>query len=156
MASICNIKKVQILLTISLRRAFFADAKLEVDDKLFPPIYIARLNHGRNVQEVAAAPTGRRRRQRTNPQRRCGNCNQPGHTKSKCHRHSPWFDRSNPNYLLFQEAYSRSIPGARQAVWGDFCAFITLLSPTYPKWAKNPLRDDTPCPIFLWKTKEHS
>ena len=46
-----------------------ADANLEVDDKLFPPPCLAKLNHGRNVQEVAAAPPGRPRRRRIIPNR---------------------------------------------------------------------------------------
>ncbi|CAL6338985.1 unnamed protein product [Bathycoccus prasinos] len=38
-----------------------ADANIEEDDMLFPTVCLARLNRGRNVQEVAAAPRGRRR-----------------------------------------------------------------------------------------------
>jgi len=60
-----------------------ADAEIEEDDMLFPPICLARLNRGRNV--VAAAPQGRPRRNRINGVvRRCGNCNRPGHIRSKC------------------------------------------------------------------------
>ena len=111
-----------------------ADANLEVDDKLFPPPCLAKLNHGRNVQEVAAAPPGRPRRRRIIPNRRCGNCNQPGHTKSKCNRHIPWFDWSNPEHLLFQEAYTRSIP---RAVRVDFALlFLSTLFSNLPKMGK--------------------
>ena len=93
-----------------------ADADLDVDDKLFPPPTLTKLNHGRNVQEVAAEPPGRQRRRRLDGVRHkrcCGNCNQPGHNKSKCNRHSLLFDWSNPEHLLFQEAYIFSIPGAQ-------------------------------------------
>jgi len=93
-----------------------ADANIEEDDKLFPPICLARLNRGRNVQEVAAAPRGRRRINRINGNRRCGHCNQPGHTRSKCHFNSVWFDWNDQDADFFQQLYRRSIPGAQQAM----------------------------------------
>ena len=43
-----------------------ADANIEEDDKCFPQPCLAKLRHGRNEQEVAAAPQGRPRRQRIN------------------------------------------------------------------------------------------
>jgi len=43
-----------------------ADANIEEDDKCFPPPCLAKLRHGRNEQEVAAAPQGRPRRRRIN------------------------------------------------------------------------------------------
>ena len=43
-----------------------ADANIEVDDKCFPPVCLAKLKPGRSVQQVAAAPQGRPRRQRIN------------------------------------------------------------------------------------------
>jgi len=69
-----------------------ADANIEEDEQLFPPICLSRLNRVRNVQEVAAAPRGRRRINRINRVRRCGNCNQEGHSRSKCRFNSVWFD----------------------------------------------------------------
>ncbi|CAL6337998.1 unnamed protein product [Bathycoccus prasinos] len=80
-----------------------ADASIEKDDKLFPSVCLARLNRGRNVQEVAVAPRGRR----------SGNCKQPGHTRSKYRFNSVWFDWNNQNDDLFREVYRRSIPGAQ-------------------------------------------
>ena len=43
-----------------------ADANIEEDDKCFPPPCLAKLRHGRNEQEVVAAPQGRPRRRRIN------------------------------------------------------------------------------------------
>ena len=89
-----------------------ADADIEEDDMLFPPICLARLNRGRNV--VAAAPQGRPRRNRINGVvRLCGNCNRPGHIRSKCRFNSVWFDWNDQNDDLFREVYRRSIPGAQ-------------------------------------------
>jgi hypothetical protein len=53
-----------------------ADADIEEDDILFPPICLARLNRGRNV--VAAAPQGRPRRNRINCVRLWGTATNPG------------------------------------------------------------------------------
>jgi hypothetical protein len=128
-----------------------ADANLEVDDKLFPPPCLAKLNHGRNVQEVAAAPPGRPRRRRIIPNRRCGNCNQPGHTKSKCNRHIPWFDWSNPEHLLFQEAYTRSIPRAVRVDFRAFISFNFVLQPTQ-NGQKTRKTDDASIRIFNKKS----
>ena len=88
-----------------------ADAEIEEDDTLFPPICLARLNRGRNG--VAAAPQGRPRRNRIVRVRRCGNCNEPGHKRSKCRFNSVWFDWNDENDYPFQEVYRRSIPGAQ-------------------------------------------
>ena len=88
-----------------------ADAEIEEDDMLFPPVCLARLNRGRNG--VAAAPQGRPRRNRIVRVRRCGNCNQPGHKRSKCRFNSVWFDWNDENDYPFQEVYRRSIPGAQ-------------------------------------------
>ena len=89
-----------------------ADAEIEEDDMLFPPICLARLNRGRNV--VAVAPQGRPRRRRINGVvRRCGNCNQPGHIRSKCRFNYVWFDWDDANDNLFRKVYTRSIPGAQ-------------------------------------------
>ena len=86
-----------------------ADAEIEEDDTLFPPICLARLNRG-----VPVAPQGRPRRRRINGVvRRCGNCNQPGHNRSKCRFNSVWFDWNDENDYPFQEVYRRSIPGAQ-------------------------------------------
>ena len=93
-----------------------ADANIEEDDLLFPPVRSARLNRGRHVQEVAAAPRGRRRINRIIRVRRCGNCNQPGHIRSKCRFNYVWFDWDDANDNLFREVYRRSIPGAQQTV----------------------------------------
>ena len=88
-----------------------ADADIEEVDMLFPPICLARLNRGRNG--VAAAPQGRPRRNRIVRVRRCGNCNEPGHKRSKCRFNSVWFDWNDENDYPFQEVYRRSIPGAQ-------------------------------------------
>ena len=45
--------------------------------------------------------------------RRCGNCNEPGHKRSKCRFNSVWFDWNDENDYPFQEVYRRSIPGAQ-------------------------------------------
>jgi hypothetical protein len=88
-----------------------ADAEIEGNDTLFPPVCLARLNRGRNG--VAAAPQGRPRRNRIVRVRRCGNCNEPGHKRSKCRFNSVWFDWNDENDYPFQEVYRRSIPGAQ-------------------------------------------
>ena len=88
-----------------------ADAEIEEDDTLFPPVCLARLNRGRNG--VAAAPQGRPRCNRIVRVRRCGNCNEPGHKRSKCRFNSVWFDWNDENDYPFQEVYRRSIPGAQ-------------------------------------------
>jgi hypothetical protein len=91
-----------------------ADANIEEDDKCFPPPCLAKLRHGRNEQEVAAAPQGRPRRRRINGVvRRCGNCNQPGHPRSKCRFIPVWFDWDDEEDNLFQQVFRRSIPGAQ-------------------------------------------
>ena len=87
-----------------------ADANIEEDDMMFPPICLARLNRG-----VPVAPQGQPRRRRINGVvRRCGNCNQPGHIRSKCRFNYVWFDWNDANDDLFREVYRRSIPGAHQ------------------------------------------
>ena len=89
-----------------------ADAEIEEDDTLFPPICLARLNRG-----VPVAPQGRPRRRRINGVVRCcRNCNQPGYIRSKCRFNYVWFDWNDVNDDLFREVYTRSIPGAQQAV----------------------------------------
>jgi len=90
-----------------------ADANIEEDDKCFPPPCLAKLKPGRSEQEVAAAWRGRPRRRRINPLRRCGNCNQPGHTPSKCRFVPVWFDWDDQEDNLFRQVYRRSIPGAQ-------------------------------------------
>jgi hypothetical protein len=90
-----------------------ADANIEEDDKCFPPPCLAKLRHGRNEQEVAAAPQGRPRRNRIIRVRRCGNCNQPGHPRSKCRFIPVWFDWDDEEDNLFQQVFRRSIPGAQ-------------------------------------------
>ena len=90
------------------------DANIEEDDKCFPPPCLAKLVHGRNEQAVAAAPQGRPRRQRIiGVVRRCGNCNQPGHPRSKCRLILVWFDWDDEEENLFQQVFRRSIPGAQ-------------------------------------------
>ena len=74
----------QVLILLFTAIKLPADANIEEDDKCFPPPYLAKLKRRSNVQEVAVAPRGAPRRRRTNGLRRCGNCNQPGHTRSKC------------------------------------------------------------------------
>ena len=82
-----------------------ADANIEEDDMMFPPICLARLNRG-----VPVAPQGRPRRRRINGVvRRCGNCNQPGHKRTKCRYNSVWFDWNDANDYPFREVYRRSI-----------------------------------------------
>ena len=82
-----------------------ADANIEEDDMMFPPICLARLNRG-----VPVAPQGQPRRRRINGVvRRCGNCNQPGHIRSKCRFNYVWFGWNDANDYPFQEVYRRSI-----------------------------------------------
>ena len=103
------IEAAEVLKTVLIKLP--ADAEIEEDDTLFPPICLARLNRGRN--DVAAAPQGRPRRNRIVRVRRCGNCNQPGHKRSNCRYNSVWFDWNDENDYPFQEVYRRSIPGAQ-------------------------------------------
>ena len=102
-------EEVLILLFTAIKLP--ADADIEEDDKCFPPPYLAKLKRGSNVQEVTVAPRGAPRRRRTNGLRRYGNCNQPGHTRSKCRFNSVWFDWNDQEDNLFQQVYRRSIPG---------------------------------------------
>jgi len=90
-----------------------ADANIEVDDKCFPPVCLAKLKPGRSVQQVAAAPQGRPRRGRIVRVNFCRNCKRPGHTRSKCRFMPVWFDWSDDEDNHFQEVYRRSIPGAQ-------------------------------------------
>ena len=105
------IEAAEVLKTERIKRP--ADANIEEDDMLFHPVRSVRLNRGRHVQEVAAAPRGRRRLNRIIRVRRCGNCNQPGHIRSKCHFNPVWFDWNDANNEHFQEVYGRYIPGAQ-------------------------------------------
>ena len=102
-----------------------ADAEIEEDDTLFPPVCLARLNRGRNG--VAAAPQGRPRRNRTNRVRRCGNCNQPGHIRSKCRFNYVWFDWDDANDNL-SEKYT-------DALFREPSKQL-FLSTSLPKWPK--------------------
>jgi len=75
-----------------------ADANIEEDDKCFSTPCLAKLKPGRSEQKVAAAGEGLPRRRRSKPLRRCGNRNQPGHTRSKYH---------------FETVLSKEIPALR-------------------------------------------
>ena len=108
-----------------------ADAEIEEDDTLFPPICLARLNRGRNG--VAAAPQGRPRRNRIVRVRRCGNCNEPGHKRSKCRFNSVWFDWNDENDYPFQEVYRRSIPREPSEL---IPVLLFLSTRALPKWPK--------------------
>jgi len=104
------IKAAEVLKTERVKLP--ADADIEEDDMLFPTICLARLNRG-----VPVAPQGRPRRRRINGVVRCcRNCNQPGYIRSKCRFNYVWFDWNDVNDDLFREVYTRSIPGAQQAV----------------------------------------
>ncbi|CAL6334073.1 unnamed protein product [Bathycoccus prasinos] len=83
-----------------------ADANIEEDDMLFPPICLARLNLG-----VAVALQGRPRRRRINGiVRRCRNCNQAGHIRSKCRFNYVWFDW-NDTMTILSKKYTGALFG---------------------------------------------
>ena len=101
----CRLKFIEAAEVLKTERIKLpADANIEVDDKCFPPVCLAKLKPGRSVQQVAAAPQGRPRRGRIVRVNFCGNCKRAGHTRSKCRFMPVWFDWDDDEDNIFKEA----------------------------------------------------
>jgi len=126
-----------------------ADANLELDDKLFPPPCLAKLNRGRNVQEVAEAPQGRTSWRRIDGGRRCGNCNQPNQNATGI---APGLTGGIQN-ICFSKKLTDSLfrEPSKQCELIFALLFLSTLSSNLPKMGKNAPNGRSHAPYFSLK-----